>query len=335
MKGKGSVYVERADLAERVLLDVGNWENSSVLDAPKSVASHRSVTSSVRSDKPGSMKRFLSEQLAASKEREEKEHDKILKALALQKEQSEKRLGMLSGRVQESTKFLDKVDKELELVDETKRTKTRRQFEDWNSNVHGHIQRTISKEVNKIDAKDLHAKKNQDYNKFLEITNRKPCIFRDIIIEAEYDPLEVNRAGLRAKTPKLKDPTQIDAQKAESENAMLPPKGDGSRPKLCKETLPVVMWAKEKIGATPYGMFAEMMGGGEKVVSEIAGKRSKSSVQFDDFNFPTGAEGRKAVSAEMPPGKPRDRRVFANPSQIYPFHPQVRKELLRIPRPDP
>ena len=36
-----------------------------------------------------------------------------------------------------------------------------------------------------MDAKALNKKKNEDYEKFLAITNRKPAIFRDIIIESE------------------------------------------------------------------------------------------------------------------------------------------------------
>ena len=35
----------------------------------------------------------------------------------------------------ESLDFLDNVDRDLNLVAETKRTKTRRQFEDWNQNA--------------------------------------------------------------------------------------------------------------------------------------------------------------------------------------------------------
>ena len=43
----------------------------------------------------------------------------------------------------------------------------------------------ISKQVNLIDSKRLNKKNNEDYSKFLEISNRKTAIFRDIIIESE------------------------------------------------------------------------------------------------------------------------------------------------------
>jgi hypothetical protein len=36
-----------------------------------------------------------------------------------------------------------------------------------------------------MDSKELNKKKIEDYDKFLNITNRKAAIFRDIIIESE------------------------------------------------------------------------------------------------------------------------------------------------------
>lgn len=40
-------------------------------------------------------------------------------------------------------------------------------------------------QINQMNAKELNKKKNDDYAKFLEISNRKKAIFRDIIIESE------------------------------------------------------------------------------------------------------------------------------------------------------
>lgn len=43
----------------------------------------------------------------------------------------------------------------------------------------------ISKQVCLMDSKKLNKQKNDDYSIFLDITNRKSAIFRDIIIESE------------------------------------------------------------------------------------------------------------------------------------------------------
>lgn len=129
---------------------------------------------------------------------------------------------------------------------------------------------------------------------------------------------------------KLKDPTQIDSQKAAAENSMLPPSGSHNKQQLCKDTLDVRMWAKEKILGTPYGMFASLIDDGK---ADPSSQRGKSNVVWDDFDFPRGAAGIKAVNSEMPPGKPRCRTVYADPSKIYPLSPQVRGALLKIQPP--
>ena len=112
--------------------------------------------------------------------------------------------------LEDSKLLLNEMDRLLSLQEETKKLKTRRQFDEWNRNVHGAIMSNITERVNSMDSKQLNEKKNKDYDKFLDTTNRKSAIFRDIIIESEYDPLEVNRNCIKVVTKKLKDPCKID-----------------------------------------------------------------------------------------------------------------------------
>ena len=46
----------------------------------------------------------------------------------------------LESDIGDSMAFLDSIDKNMILMEETKKSKTRRQFEDWNTQVHGGIQ---------------------------------------------------------------------------------------------------------------------------------------------------------------------------------------------------
>lgn len=246
----------------------------------------------------------------------------------------DKEFARLQDDMKDSLDFLDTVDRELNLVNETKRTKTRRQFEDWNQNVHGAIQKKILTKLNSMKGSELHQRKLESYEQFLNITNRKPAIFRDIIIESEYDPLETNRLSIKARTEVLKDPLDIDKQKAQAELGMigLSLEDDGH---MRSDRLAVPQWAKGKIEATPYGMFATMMDDGDAKKEED--KNRKSNVVFDDFNYP---QGKAAVDKEMPPPKPRTRRVYANPRVFYtdpktggPFPREFVQELERIKPP--
>ena len=210
----------------------------------------------------------------------------------------------------------------MALQEEAARNKTRRQFEDWNQNVHGKIQGEILQKVNAKDYKQLNRERNSDYAKFLNITNRKSAIFRDIIIESEYDPLEPNRRSIKAVTGKMKDPTLMILQKHQDESGTFTKKKEA----LGRDSLNVELWAAGQIEATPYGRFNKMMGisdGGGETSSRSSGSSNKisgtmrSTVKFDHYNFP---QDKAALDAEMPKGK-RSIQPYRNPKETNPPKP--------------
>lgn len=72
---------------------------------------------------------------------------------------------------------------------------------------------------------ELNRRRCKAYQDFIDQTNKKPSIFRDIIIESEYDPLELNRNCIKIRTPYLKDPVKRALQRTEEEQAILAEKG--------------------------------------------------------------------------------------------------------------
>lgn len=273
--------------------------------------------------------------------RKEEHDDSHLRALAAQKARKEKEFPLLLERIDKATDALNSIDHELQLADEAKRNKIRRQFEEWNSNVHGTIQKKIAQSIDSLDKKELNKKKNRDYDKFLQVTNRKPAIFRDIIIESEYDPLEPNRNCIKARTHKLNDPPKLGLQKAEREASMLG-SASGSRKKepLGKDTLNVELWASGQIEATPYGIFSKMMnkprtGGFQDDALSSSNKSAtlKSHIVFDHFDFP---KGKDAIEPEMPRGKRiYPEVVYTDPSRIFGnLPPHVEQEVAAIRPPE-
>ena len=248
------------------------------------------------------------------KKRELETKQSIERAIISKKERESRKFHAGLKSIEDAKSLLDDIDRNLKLEDETYRNKVRRQFEDWNTNVHGTIQQNIARQVAKLDSKELNAKKNADFSKFIEITSRKPAIFRDIIIESEYDPLEPNRHTIIAKTKKLKDPTLMQQQKLEEEQSMVPSLDgdDGGKRRLCKDTLPVEVWESGKIEGTPHGRFAKMMSGPD---DGSGNPTSRSTVVFDDYNFPTGS---KSLDSELPRGKRIfPVKVYADPGRIF------------------
>eukprot|EP01036_Dinobryon_divergens_P049821 gene49821-66738_t len=188
----------------------------------------------------------------------------IQKSIRKDIDKKEKRFNELTQDIESAKSLIKTVDKSLLLQNEANNNKVRRQFDEWNNTVHGQIQGNISSQVNGMDYKEINKKRNEDFQKYLDITNRKAAIFRDIIIESEYDPLEPNRRSVKAVTGKLKKPTNIPLQKREEEMSMLVSgSGGGSAVRqggsIMKYTLPVELWASGKIEATPHGNFAKMM----------------------------------------------------------------------------
>lgn len=229
-------------------------------------------------------------------------------------------------KLEDSKLLLNEMDKLLSLQEETKKLKTRRQFDEWNRNVHGAIMNNITERVNGMNAKELNEKRNNDYSKFLDTTNRKSAIFRDIIIESEYDPLEVNRNCIKVVTKKLRDPCKIDKRKQEEENSMLKTSKSNNSNSMSssqllssaslmnktatteklRDMLPVQDWASGKIEATPHGMFSKQFSGSTTISNDSltkpkkTNKSNESKVVFDHFNAPKGLD---AVNREMPRGK--------------------------------
>lgn len=242
----------------------------------------------------------------------------ISRAIKKKKKEQEQRFETLTGDILDAKDLLDSIDESLALQDEAARNKTRRQFEDWNMNVHGKIQGEILRKLDAKGYKQLNKERNSDYSKFLNITNRKAAIFRDIIIESEYDPLEPNRRAIKAQTGKMKDPTLMILQKHEDESGTLHGK---KKTQLGRDSLNVELWASGQIEATPYGRFNKMMGiadGEAKESGRSNGSAQKSvsgtmrsSVKFDHFNYP---KDKASLDAEMPKGK-RIIEPFRDPSE--------------------
>lgn len=214
-------------------------------------------------------------------------------------DQKNQRFHDLNRDIDKCQDFLDIVDKNISLHEEAERNKVKRQFGEWNTQVHSRIQEKISNQLNAVEYKTMLKTKNDDYQKFLDITNKKSAIFRDIIIESEYDPLEPNRRAIKAKPGKLKDPTLHILQKTIDEHVMLDPEYLKTKSNTGgKYTLPTEMWAAGKIEATPHGRFGKMMA---CAGDEDKRKRApKSNVVFDEYTFP---KGKAITDSEMPKGK--------------------------------
>lgn len=62
--------------------------------------------------------------------------------------------------------------------------------DEWTDGVFRALNEPVTAKVAAMDARQLTQRKHDAYQKFLDITNKKGGLFRDIIIESEYNPLQ-------------------------------------------------------------------------------------------------------------------------------------------------
>jgi len=210
------------------------------------------------------------------------------------------------NKLMEGHKLAEEMQTMLDLQDSAERRKRKQEHEMWNENVYGAISQNITNRVNSLDYKKINERKRAEYQQFLDATNKKGAIFRDIIIESEYDPMESNRKDIKLKMKKLTDPTKRCLDRAADENALIDPlaakkaaiKGGG------RYTLDVLQWGSLKIGATPHGHFAKMLSedAAQADPAEAArkAKLTQSSVFMEHYDVPRGNE---VIDREFPKGK--------------------------------
>jgi len=58
----------------------------------------------------------------------------------LSRDHKDKQFPVVMDKVDKASKFLEGIERDMKLFEEAKNNKTRRQYEDWNINVHGEIQ---------------------------------------------------------------------------------------------------------------------------------------------------------------------------------------------------
>ncbi len=199
---------------------------------------------------------------------------------------------------------VEKVHSWLDLNDDESKRKLRAMHLDWEENVYGAISNDILRQMEARNPAKTKRRIRQEYQNYIDLTNKKGTIFRDIFVESEYDPNVLNRHTIKANKPEnFDDPTDRVLRKRTEEIAMMSggwvAKADahGGR-----ETLDVEEWATGKIESTPHG-FASRFGIPPPPISDMQKKLSRSNVVMDQFHILTGDMGKAKLMEELGPGK--------------------------------
>ena len=177
----------------------------------------------------------------------------------------------------------------------------------WQEEVFDRIQEQIDHGLRKREARGTYNTRwRHAQDDYLRTLKKKDAgVFRDIVIEEEYDPLENANARITYSSGKVnrKDPLKTELRAHEQEAAMVP----GSSAHLMaqkvreeglgRECLDVKTWAN--LDATPYGHF-------NKVVMKPGGNSSKPRGQ------PHSSSGERVMGNHYLPPRPLEK-----PEKLY------------------
>ncbi|ETI41147.1 hypothetical protein L917_12973 [Phytophthora nicotianae] len=287
--------------------------NSSLSSKSRSTASPANtkgkITASTLS-KQTHMKRMTMKHELYMKEQEamqKKIAETIAENIQRQKSKKEGQFLKLQQEVEDGKILAKELLEKLELQQQSKTRQFSRMHEEWTNDVFHKLNDPILAKVQTMDGKQHSDEKAEAYQKFLDITNKKGGLFRDIIIASEYNPL--SDAKFINHRAKVDDPVKRVIRRREEEDtiarngASMSNERGGDLPSLNgqnlgrSDNLDVKLWSKGEFESTPYGYFHKMM---NSTASSEGSKTYASHVKLDHYNIEKGLE---VLRQELPKGK--------------------------------
>lgn len=197
----------------------------------------------------------------------------------LHAEEEEKFTNMYNGFMAREQDLMVRVNEFCRLDDANRQRKAKALCRDWHEQVFDRIQRQIDRQLRGVSSHDIAARRRKLYDQFLSAANSKESgLFRDIIIENEYDPLVAREHTIRYKPYTENDPVKLELNQAAEEKQTLPGEFQ-EQPELGRQTLKPTMW--DKLDATPYGRFNKMM-----EAKKAEKDTFRSNIAMDHYTFP-------------------------------------------------
>lgn len=227
-----------------------------------------------------------------------------------QEQDEDRRVERLLKHIAHEQKFVDQLDEKLEMREKATFRRQQELYREWRDKVYNKIQKQIDAQLAALRTEDITTRRRQLMEDYIRISNQKKFgLYRDIIIESEYDPAQAHKTLLKYEMSDAQDPLKSELI---SQNL-----GNPKPKELGRTTLDPRIW--DRLHATPYGRFDRV------IPSEPSADPSRvSRVPFEHYDFPTG---RAVLDRELPRGKRMDcalrdmraSRIFAPMDPVAPF----------------
>lgn len=235
---------------------------------------------------------------------------------AATQERQDRRFHKMLAHLDSEKHFANEMTEYLGVREQSEKRSKQALYKDWCKNVYNPIQRDIRAELDKTPTAELERRRREAFAEYIDTVNRKQGVFRDIIIEHDYDPLKqralvpkYNSSKYKAVDPLIKDQTQI-----EHETALIASMDPTYKPIVHqpRESLDLLLWGK--LESTPYIRYSTEKQVRHKREVPGAAERRASTLQLDHYRVPKDPELVK-------------RQYFPGGKLIPPPHPYaVRKD---------
>ena len=179
---------------------------------------------------------------------------------------------------------MSQIDFDLEMRDRATYRRKLELHKEWNDKVYGTVQAQIDQQLARMRTEDISTRRRQLMDEYIKVSNQKPYgLYRDIIIESEYDPLIAHRDMLKYKVSDKNDPLKLELNASMEGKPKVP---------LGRATLPPTMW--DNLHSTPYGRFDRI------IPMNIEPGVYASRVNFEHYKI---ARDPEALNREFPRGK--------------------------------
>jgi len=267
------------------------------------------VKNSKAAAKSAEMRRLLGIKDAKQHEQLQRSiRNSIHKARTSQQEAQEKRLKAIedeqAGFVTDTENFLQRKESEERMHQKTIHNM-------WMEQVHEPIEAQVAKQLTAIDCKELSARLGKAQEDYIQTVNRK-FVFRDIVMESDYDPFTLKDHVIKADTAArdidhpegIVDPLleQIDKVMEIHQGKEDSIRGGG------RDIFPVCEWNKAEV--TPIGFAAKQyelsqkpLGSGADRPGVRAQRSNEITAGMDHYGYVRGSAGSMVARAEAPLGK--------------------------------
>jgi len=236
--------------------------------------------------------------------------DQMVKADAKARAEQERRLKNIDDT---QATFVVEMDDLLTRTASNEVMKRKEILNLWTEKVYDRIQTQISNKVGAVEKQELSDRLHQKFAEYIEIVNKKD-IFRDVVIESEYDPFDMKDQVLKIDArPKgalnrdgIEDPLseQIAKVLERHEGREHELKSGG------RNGLPITKWDKTEVEPS--------VGFGAKIYEDslkppnpkdaergrvLRGKSDETAATFDHYDYVRGKIGAAVARCEAPLGK--------------------------------